>query len=388
MSIKNIAILGSTGSIGLQTLDIISKYPDKFKVVGLSSFGTINKMVEQAKIFKPKLIGMADKEKVEKLKELLPGSIEVVAGEKGNHAIATMDEMDTLVTSVVGAVGLTSTIKAIKAGKNIALANKETLVAGGSIVMKEVRKHQVNLMPIDSEHSALFQCLNGENKSEISRIIITCSGGSFRFKTRKALENVTVKEALNHPNWSMGNKITIDSASLMNKGLEVIEAHWLYDCPYEKIDIVMHPQSIIHSMVEFQDGQVMAELGQHDMRLPILYALSYPDRLAVPYIPKLDFAKLAKLEFYEIDHETFPCLNYAYEAGKKGGTMPAIMNASNEIANAEFLNGKIKFLDIEKIVKHGMDSVKMMRNPNLDDILDADNKAREEAKKFIGVIHL
>lgn len=379
---KTLSILGSTGSIGRQTLDVCRWHPTKLKVVGLAAFNEVEDILQQINEFKPLIACLAIEENAEELKEKVNGKTELVSGSKGLEEVACIEEANTVVSSVVGSVGIQATIKAIKSRKNLAIANKETLVAAGSIVMDELKKNNAKLMPIDSEHSALFQCLNGEKLNEVKRLILTCSGGSFRGKTRSELERMKARDALKHPTWSMGAKITIDSATLMNKGLEVIEAHWLYGMPYEKIATILHPQSIVHSMVEFIDGSIMAQLAVHDMRLPIQYSLTYPDRLQTK-LECLDFAKAGNLEFGEIDRKTFPCLDYAYEAGKIGGTMPAAMNASNEVAVAAFLKDSIMFLDIEKTVRHVMDLHKTIKNPSLDEIFEADKMARKKAEAFI-----
>ncbi|MFH1752489.1 MAG: 1-deoxy-D-xylulose-5-phosphate reductoisomerase [archaeon] len=379
---KRLSILGSTGSIGTQTLDVIKQHSGKFEVQALSAGRNLDLIVKQVQEFKPKLVSIVSQDNAEKLKEMISGKTEVTFGEKGLNEVATFNDSDTIVTAIVGHVGLKPTMNAINAGKNIALANKETLVCAGEIVMKAVKEKGINLMPVDSEHSALFQCLNGERRQDVNKMIITCSGGSFRGKKKAELENVTVEQALNHPNWSMGGKITIDSASLMNKGLEVIEAKWLYDLEVEQIQAVVHPQSIIHSMVEFKDGSVMAQLGQHDMRIMIQYALSFPERLPIN-IPKLDFVKLKELTFFEPDLETFPCLKYAFDSLKVGGSMPAAINAANEIAVKHFLQGKIKFMQIPETVKQVMDTHTVVKNPSLEDILEVNERVSKETEKFL-----
>ncbi|MFH0714573.1 MAG: 1-deoxy-D-xylulose-5-phosphate reductoisomerase [Candidatus Diapherotrites archaeon] len=378
---KAISVLGSTGSIGKQTLDVVQSHPDKFKIVALSGKDELDEIKRQLQLFKPKLFSVENEEIARKVEQFANGT-EIVFGGAGLDAVATVEEADTVVGSLVGFLGLKPVLKAIQAGKNIALANKETLVAAGELVMEEVQKHNVLLTPIDSEHSALFQCLHGENKQEIKRLVITCSGGPFKFKQRSELKDVTVEQALGHPTWNMGAKITIDSSTLMNKGLEVIEAHWLYGVSFDKIDTILHPQSIVHSMVEFVDGSVMAQLGTHDMRTPIQYALSYPERFDTSF-PRLDFEKNAKLEFYPIDRESFPSLSYAYEAGQKGGTLPCAMNAANEEAVYAFLKQKIGFLDIDFTVRKVMDAHKNVLHPSIEDIFEADKKAREETRRLL-----
>ena len=371
---KNISILGSTGSIGTQTLDVIRNNKDRFNVVGLAVNSSIEVLKQQIDEFNPIAVSVYDEKKAEELKKQV--DIEILSGKEGLNKMATLEEADTVITSVVGSIGVIPTLKAIQAKKNIALANKETLVTAGDIIMKEVKKNNVNLMPIDSEHSALFQCLNGEKKEDINRLIITCSGGAFRGRTKEELKDVTVKEALNHPTWNMGGKITIDSATLMNKGFEVIEAHHLYNIPYENIDVIIHPQSIIHSMIEYVDGSIMSQLGIHDMRLPIQYALSYPKRIPNK-LPKLCFEEYNSFTFSIPDIETFPCLRYAYDAGKIGGTMPSVINAANEVAVREFLKGRIRFLQIPETIRKAMDTHNLIKNPDIDDIMKADEWARE-----------
>ncbi|MEK6982973.1 MAG: 1-deoxy-D-xylulose-5-phosphate reductoisomerase [Nanoarchaeota archaeon] len=377
---KHLSILGSTGSIGTQTLEVVRQFPDEFKVVGLTSNKNSELLLKQTKEFKPKAVAIMDRSKVDDLLNF--SSSQVYSGMEGLNRIATMEEADTVVNALVGSVGIEPTYNAIKAKKNIALANKEALVAAGSIIMDEVKKNNVNLMPIDSEHSAIFQCLNGENVEEVNKVTITCSGGPFKNYTKHQLENATVQEALKHPTWNMGNKITIDSATLMNKGLEVIETHWLYGIDYEKIKVVIHPQSIIHSLVEFIDKSVIAQLGLPDMKVPIQYALSYPKRFQNMQ-NSLDLSKIRNLEFKEPDFETFPCLKYAYEAGKIGGTMPAVMNAANETAVYAFLENKIRFLDIPRLIRKMMDEHKVIKNPSLREIVEIDKKTKEGTRRLI-----
>ena len=379
---KRLCVLGSTGSIGTQTLDVVSRFPERFRVVGLSAGGNVELIEKQAKQFTPKAICVSDEEKAKELRKKLP-SVEVLHGEEGLCRLASSDECDTVVTAIVGAAGLKPTVAAIKAKKNVALANKETLVAGGSVVMPLVKKEGVSLMPIDSEHSAIFQCLHGENWKSIARIVITASGGSFRGWTLEQMGKATPEQALKHPNWAMGGKITIDSATLMNKGLEVIEAHWLYGVPYERIEAVIHPQSVIHSLVEFEDTSVMAQLGVPDMRLPIQYALSYPERLPNPSLKRLDLTEVATLTFEKVDEERFPCFRIALDAGKAGGTVPAAMNAANEIAVFAFLQKKIGFMDIPRTVSKVVAAHRAVASPSLEEILAADGWARKEAEKHV-----
>lgn len=385
--IKNIAIIGSTGSIGCQTLDIVSKFPEKLRVIGLSAGNNVKLLLEQIKVFKPRIVSIMNSDL---LKELIKGiddlgltrEVEVLSGIEGLIQIATIDEIDTVVTSVTGTIGLLPTIEAIKKGKNIALANKETLVAAGELVMSLVKEHKVSLLPVDSEHSAIFQCLMGEEKQSINKILLTASGGPFRGKDKDFLSKVTVDMALKHPNWSMGRKITIDSATLMNKGLEVIEAKWLFDIEFDNIDVVIHPQSIIHSMVEYADGSILAHLGVPDMRIPIQYALCFPERLDNK-IPKLNLKEVAKLTFEEPDYENFPCLNLAFKAGRIGGTMPAVMNAANERIVELFLNNHIPFAEISNYIRVTMEKHNFVSNPQLEEIISADHWARKMIDKLV-----
>jgi len=379
---KKISILGSTGSIGTQTLDIIRSYPTEFKVVGLTANSNIDLLEKQISEFSPEAVAVFNPEKADELKKKV--DIEVLTGIEGLNKIATLEEADTVLTSVVGSVGLIPTLKAIKKQKTIALANKETLVTAGSIVMDEIKKNNSKILPVDSEHSAIFQCLNGENIDEVRKLIITCSGGAFKHFSIHQLKSATAKDALKHPTWNMGAKITIDSATLMNKGFEVIEAHWLYDMPYEKIDVVVHPQSIIHSLVEFQDKSTIAQLGYPDMKIPIQYALTYPKRLKTDLEP-LNLAEIKELTFNKPDLERFPCLKYAFDAGSIGGSMPAVLNAANEIAVSAFLKEKIKYLDIPRLIKNMMEEHSLIKNPDLDEILEVDKKTRELTEKEIGV---
>jgi 1-deoxy-D-xylulose-5-phosphate reductoisomerase len=357
---KKIVILGSTGNVGSQVLDVVDQYPEKLKVVGLAANSGSELLLKQIKKYKPKAVAISNEEDAEKMRKNISG-------------------YDTFINSVVGLVGIRATLNAIRKRKDIALANKETLVAAGSIVMREVKKYKVKLMPIDSEHSALFQCLHGEKRSDVHRLIITCSGGALWKKTKKELEQATVDNALNHGTWSMGNKITIDCATQMNKGFEVIEAMWLYDMPIEKIDVVIHPQSVIHSMVEYSDASIMAQMACPDMKLPIQYALSYPERWDTP-IQRFDFSK--NITFEKPDYDRFPCLGYALKAAKKGGTLPAVMNAANDFMVWKFLNKECKIMDIPKIVKKVMDSHRTIKNPTLEQIEKSIAEATQKAEMF------
>jgi len=377
---KTLSILGSTGSIGTQTLEIVKNNPNEFKVAGLTANTNIDLLKKQIDEFKPEAVAIMDKEKADLLKEQV--NIEVYSGIEGVVRISVLDNADTVVNSLVGSIGVRPTVEAIRKGKNIALANKETLVTAGSVVMEEVKKNNADLMPIDSEHSAIFQCVNGEDIIDVNKIIITASGGPFKSNSKEQMENVTAKDALNHPTWNMGDKITIDSATLMNKGFEVIEAHWLYGIKYDKIEVVVHPQSIIHSLVEFKDNSVIAQLGLPSMKLPIQYALSYPKRLKLN-MKKLNLLEVKNLSFEEPNLDLFSCLKYAYDAGNLGGTMPAVLNAANEIAVEAFLNNKIKFMDIPRIIKESMDSHKIINNPDLNTILKIDKDTKENTKKEI-----
>jgi 1-deoxy-D-xylulose-5-phosphate reductoisomerase len=375
--LKNISILGSTGSIGTQSLEVVRNI-EGFKVIGLTTNSNIELLEKQAIEFMPKIVGVMDEQKASILKDKLKGyNIKVVEGMNGLIEVATESNIDVVITSVVGMVGLIPTLEAIKAGKHIALANKETLVTAGKIVTDEAIKNNVSIIPVDSEHSAIFQCLKSGNNDEISKIILTASGGPFRGKKRHQLESVEIKDALNHPNWSMGKKITIDSATLMNKGLEVIEAKWLFNIDIDKIEVVVHPQSIIHSMVEFQDGSIIAQMGVPDMKVPIQYALTYPERKKNS-LDRLDLVKSGKLTFEYPDIDTFKCLRLAIDALKKGGTMPAVLNAANEVAVELFLSEKIKFLEIADAIEKIMGIHNIINEPSLEDVLKADRWARRE----------
>ncbi|MFT9847822.1 1-deoxy-D-xylulose-5-phosphate reductoisomerase [Aneurinibacillus sp. REN35] len=378
---KKIAILGSTGSIGTQALDVVRQHPEQFSVVALASGRNINLLAEQAREFQPSLVSVQTKELAEKAKLVLPSNVKVVWGEEGALAVATHPDANFIISAMVGSAGLSPTLAAIEAGKTIGLANKETLVTAGHIVMRKAKERDVSVIPIDSEHSAIFQCLQGEDRSSIRRLVLTASGGSFRDLTREQLADVTVEEALSHPNWSMGAKITIDSATMMNKGLEIIEAHWLFDLPYSKIDTILHKESIIHSMVEFTDRAVMAQLGTPDMRIPIQYALTYPARVPLETEP-LDLIRIATLHFAAPDFARYPCLAFAYEAGEKGGTMPTVLNGANEVAVARFLRGEIPFIAIEDTIAHVMAKHQVVKDPALEDIFEADRWARQMADQY------
>ena len=375
---KNVAILGATGSIGTQTLDVIKNDRKNFKLLAATANNNHAKIIDIIKDFNPKIVVLMDDISAKKVNKYCIENnkdVEVLTGFKGLSTAVTLKEVDIVVTSVVGMVGLIPTINAIRAGKNIALANKETLVVAGDIVINESIKYGSKILPVDSEHGAIFQCINGNNKSDISKILLTASGGPFRGKNKQELREIAPNDALKHPKWHMGNKISIDSSTLMNKGLEVIEAHWLFNIPYEDIDVVIHPQSIIHSMVEYCDGTVISQMATTDMRLPIQYALNYPNR-GKRIIDKLDFYKLEKLTFEKPDMETFGCLRLAYEVGKKGGNLPTILNASNEIAVELFLQNKIKFLQIQEIIEDSLDQFEYFKEVDIDMILNTDIRVR------------
>lgn len=379
---KKIAILGSTGSIGRQTLEVVDRFPQLFEVAALAAGSNTGLLAEQVRKYKPRLVAIAREELMADLRDQLQNiKVEITGGLDGLTQVATVQEASLVVTSVTGAVGLIPTVEAIKQGKDIALANKETLVAAGELVTALAREKGVRLLPVDSEHSAIFQCLQGAPEKGLDKLILTASGGPFRGKKTADLAGVTREMALNHPNWAMGAKITVDSASMMNKGLEVIEARWLFDKGFEDIEVLVHPQSIIHSMVRFADGSILAQLGLPDMRLPIQYALSYPERWENDF-PRLDFIKAGQFTFEEPDLETFACLRLAFEAGKRGGTLPAVMNAANEIAVALFLEGTIKFLQIPELIERVMGDHNIIDKPSLEEILEADREARIRAKKF------
>ena len=381
---KRISILGSTGSIGKQTLDVVRQHKDKFEVVAISANSSVDLLLEQIKEFKPKYVAVYDELSAIKLKSMIPSdiNIEVLSGMEGLKAISSLPEIDVLLTAIVGMIGLVPTLEAIRNGKDIALANKETLVCAGNLVMNEAKKYGVSILPVDSEHSAIFQSLNGEKNKEIEKIILTASGGPFRGKKKEDLLNVTKNQALKHPNWSMGRKISIDSSTLMNKGLEVIEAKWLFDVEHNQIDVVVHPQSIIHSMVQFIDSSVIAQLGCPDMRLPIQYALSYPDRIECDF-ERLNLAKIATLTFEEPDMDTFPCLKLAYDTLKMGGTYSAVLNSANEVLVNEFLEDKIGFYDIPYYIEKTLEAHNSISEPTVEDILEIDRWTREFVIKSI-----
>ncbi len=379
---KIVSILGSTGSIGTQTVEIVREHPSEFRVVGLTCHGNIELLKKQIDELNPEAVAVFEGEKADRLIDELQAGIPVYNGMDGLIKIAQLQKADTVVNALVGSIGVLPTVKGIEAGKDIALANKETLVTAGEIVMGKVRKHNIRLMPIDSEHSAIFQCLRGEKIEDVASITLTCSGGPFRnFKTKNEFENIKPQDALKHPTWNMGAKITVDSATLMNKGFEVIEAHWLYGVDYDKIKVAVHPQSIVHSFVEFKDRSVLAQIGFPDMRIPIQYALSYPQRLANKVSRPFDPVTAGELTFSEANKELFPCLGYAYKAGKIGGTMPCVLNAADEVAVRMFLEGKIRFLEIAQRIKRTMDEHHVINRPDLHEILEIDKTIKRESDR-------
>lgn len=366
---KKIAILGSTGSIGTQTLDVVRAHSDELEVVALAAGSNKERLKEQIREFHPELVSLSDERKAQELKEELAGeAVEVVCGMDGLIEVAGIDSADVVVTAVVGMMGILPTMEAIRKGKDIALANKETLVTAGHLIIPMAREYGVSILPVDSEHSAIFQCLQGEPKKALDKILLTASGGPFRGKSAEFLETVTLEDALNHPNWSMGPKITIDSSTMVNKGLEVMEAKWLFGVDYSQIEVVIQPQSIIHSMVQYIDGAVIAQLGTPDMRVPIEYALFYPERRSLPG-DRLNFSKLSQITFEKPDYKVFRGLSLAIEAGKTGGTMPTVFNAANERAVAKFLKGEIKYTDIVRSIEKCMDAHKVSAHPDLEEIL-------------------
>lgn len=383
--IKNIAILGSTGSIGTQTLDIIDAHPELFKVSLLTANNNWELLAVQALKFRPAQVVIANEKYFNPLKDALKGTgIEISAGANALHNSVASDEIEMVLTALVGYSGLLPTLKAIENGKNIALANKETLVVAGQLVMEAARNNNVRIIPVDSEHSAIFQCLQGESHKNMAKILLTASGGPFRSFPREEMKNVTLKQALNHPNWNMGAKVTIDSATMMNKGFEMIEAKWLFDCEPKNIEILVHPQSIVHSMVEFIDGSVKAQLGVPDMHLPIQYALSFPERL--PSVTRhLDWSKVQELTFEKPDKLKFPLLDFAFKAIEKGGNMPCILNAANEVAVKAFLNEKISFMEMPHLVDDMMQNIKFIANPSLSDLINTNELTQIESQNWVNI---
>ena len=379
---KRISLLGATGSIGVQTLDIIGANRDRFDLVACSAGRNIDRVREIVRQFEPDIVSVIEKEHSERLKEEFP-NVSFVYGDEGLIEVAANSGADILLNAVIGSVGLQPTLRAIEQGIPIAIANKETLVAAGHIVMREAKRRNVPILPVDSEHSALFQALNGEKRSAVSKLILTASGGSFRHLTRDELRGVTVKEALAHPNWSMGNKLTIDSATMMNKGLEVIEAHHLFDMPFDQIECVLHKESIIHSVVEFEDTSMIAQMGSPDMRVPIQYALTYPDRIPMQRPKQLRLGELGQLHFAPMDYDRFRALQLAFDAGRAGGTLPTVMNAANEQAVQLFMEEKIPFLQIDELVERTMDAHSNIQNPDLETILQIDRQTRTDVLNHV-----
>jgi 1-deoxy-D-xylulose-5-phosphate reductoisomerase len=379
---RGIAICGSTGSIGTQALDVVAKQADKFRVEVLTAGSNADLLIKQALLFKPNAVVIGDESKYEYVKETLwSHDIKTYAGADALEQVVQMEDIDMVLTAMVGFAGLRPTLKAIEAGKQIALANKETLVVAGELVTKAAAQQGVNIYPVDSEHSAIFQCLAGEFHNPIEKIYLTASGGPFRGKTRADLAGVTKAQALKHPNWEMGAKITIDSASMMNKGLEVIEAKWLFNLKPEQIDVIVHPQSIIHSIVQFEDGSMKAQMGLPDMKLPIQYAMGYPNRLSSDF-PRFNFLDYPSLTFEQADTDTFGNLALAFEAMKQGGNMPCILNAANEVAVAAFLKDEIKFLDIQRIIEGAMEKARFIQQPTLEQYLETDKETRAIASEL------
>ncbi|OUM88372.1 MAG: 1-deoxy-D-xylulose-5-phosphate reductoisomerase [Bacillus thermozeamaize] len=380
---KNVAILGSTGSIGRQTLEVIAHYPDRFRVVALAAGRQVDQLVAQARQFQPRLVSVATRELAEEVRLRLPSHIRVCYGEEGLLEVATHPECHFLLSGILGSIGLKPTLAAIQAGIPIGLANKETLVSAGHLVMREAKKRGVPILPVDSEHSAIFQALQGQSREGVRQLILTASGGSLRHLTRQELRTVTIREVLQHPNWSMGAKITVDSATMMNKGLEVIEAHWLFGVPFDKIKVLIHPESVIHSMVEFVDGAILAQLGLPDMRTPIQYALSYPERLPHIQAEYLSLDHLRALHLEKVDEARYPALSIAYRAGRAGGLYPTVMNAANEEAVHAFLEGRLPFDRIEQVVEHVLNRCQGGKDPSLEEVLEADSWARRAAREQI-----
>ena len=375
---RRIAVLGSTGSMGTQALEVIALHPDVLQLEIIAANSSADILIQQAKQYHPNIVVVVQEEAYRKVKEALADEdVKVFCGEESLCDVCEMDCVDMVLSCIVGIAGLRPAFRTVSCGTPLAIANKETLVVAGELIMRTAKEHNAPVLPVDSEHSAIFQCLAGEQYNPVEKLIITASGGAFRGFTKEQLEQVTLKDALKHPNWSMGPKVTIDSASLMNKGLEVIEAKWLFNMPLEKIDVLVHPQSIIHSMVQFEDGSVKAQLGVPDMRLPIQYALSYPLRLPLPY-DRLDFTKYSNLTFEKPDREVFPCLDMAYKASAAGGGMPCVMNAANEMAVKMFMQETIKFTDIPRIIEHALTTAPSIRPKTIEEYiaLDAETRAR------------
>ncbi|MCP4404873.1 MAG: 1-deoxy-D-xylulose-5-phosphate reductoisomerase [bacterium] len=380
---KKISILGASGSIGLSTLNIVEQFPERFEVVGLAVQRNIERLESQIRQFHPKIVSVADESAGEQLRSRCSDlDIEILTGEAGSVQVATHPDVELVVASIVGYAGLAPTYKAVLADKQIALANKETLVVAGELIVPEVERRGLTLLPVDSEHNAIFQSLQGHRRSDLYKILLTCSGGPFRQHSLEELAHVSRGDALKHPNWEMGQKITIDSSTLMNKGLEVLEAHWLFGVDFSDIQVVVHPQSVIHSMVEYVDGSVIAQLGVPDMRIPIAYAMAYPERLDLD-VERLNVSKIGNFSFEEPDFERFPCLRYAYDAGQIGGTMPAVLNAANEIVVEAFLQERISFLEIPRIIHTVMERHAVQKLVSLEVAIEADRWAREQTRDEI-----
>ena len=383
---KTIVILGSTGSIGTSTLDIVERFPDEFRVAGLSAATNDEKLEEQIRRFKPRMVALSNEPAAARLRQRCADlSVEILSGTEGVAQVASISEAEMVISAIVGGAGLVPTLAAIRANKHIALANKEPMVMAGKLMQEEARKHGVRIFPVDSEHSAIFQSLEGHRLEDVRRLILTASGGALWTLTKEELQDVTPERALQHPNWKMGAKITIDSATLMNKGLEVVEARWLFDIPESRIDVLIHRESIIHSLVEYHDRSMIAQLGLPDMRTPISYAMRYPERMPLD-LPSLDLTEIGKLTFCKPDHDRFPCLGLGYESLRVGGTMPAAMNAANEVAVEAFLNGGIRFVDIAEIIRSTMESHHSREVESLDDALETDRWAREKAEALVHAI--
>jgi 1-deoxy-D-xylulose-5-phosphate reductoisomerase len=380
---KTIAVLGSTCSIGMSTLDLVRRFPERFKVHGLAAGENLNRLASQVREFSPTLVAIKNEKDVARLRKLIGGNrVEVLHGQRGAAAVSTAHEVEVVVAAIVGGAGLMPTLEAVRARKEVALANKEALVMAGEIFVNTAKQNGVRLLPVDSEHSAIFQCLQGNRRDEVDRLILTASGGPFLRTPLKRLERVTVAQALKHPNWKMGRKITIDSATMMNKGLEVVEARWEFDMDPRRIDVVIHPQSVVHSMVRYQDGSIMAQLGVPDMRIPIAYALAYPHRLKGGW-KALELTRQGELSFLSVDRRRYPALRLAYDALKEGGTMSAVLNAANEIAVAAFLQGQIGFRDIHRMIDRTMQGHMPKRPTAVEEILEVDRWARDKAASLI-----
>jgi len=380
---KTVVILGSTGSIGTNTLDIVSRFPDEFRVAGLTAGNNDEVLEEQIRAFRPRLVALSNDAAAARLRQRCAGlSVEILSGQDGIVQVASAPEADLVVSAIVGGAGLLPTLAALRSNKHVALANKEPMVMAGKLMQEEARKHGVRIFPVDSEHSAIFQSLEGHRKEDVRRLILTASGGALWNLTKEELQDVTPERALQHPNWKMGSKITIDSATLMNKGLEVVEARWLFDIPETRIDVLIHRESIVHSLVEYEDRSMIAQLGLPDMRTPISYAMRYPERLSLD-LPSLDLTEVGKLSFCKPDHDRFPCLKLGYESLRIGGTMPAAMNAANEIAVDAFLNGGIRFPAIAEIIRSTMDAHRPQEVDSIETALDTDRWAREKAESLV-----